>query len=76
LKYEFLWTPEKNQVSLKLEGESNIHLHLLLPDKKKAVTLKLSGTGIPFQNVRVEKSGYIDAVFTLNGSKSLWIQYE
>jgi len=76
LKYEFQWSPEKNQICLELEGEMEVQLHLLLPEKKKAVSLKFAGKEIPFQNARIEESGYIEAVVSVKGRGNVLLQYK
>lgn len=76
LKYEFEWNSDANQIKLKLEGESDIRLHLLLPEKKKAISLKLAGREFPFQNVSVENSRYVDAEFSVEGEEIVGIFFD
>lgn len=67
IHYRFEWQPPKNTIELTIQGECDVHLHLLLPDGKEVADLICSGKSIPFQNVTVEKSHYLDAVFVLAG---------
>jgi len=76
LKYEFEWNPDANQINLKLEGESDVNLHLLLPEGKKAISFKLADKEFPFQNVRVENSSYVDAEFPVEGEEVVRISFD
>jgi len=76
LKYEYEWIRSADQINIKLEGEAEIHLHLLLPQGKQAKNLKLSDKNLPFQNVKVENSCYVDASFSIIKEETLRIDFD
>ncbi len=76
LKYEFEWNPNANQINLKLEAEADIRLHLLVPENKKGISLKLADKEFRFQNVRVENSSYVNAEFSVKGAQIVNIFFD
>ena len=76
LKYEFEWNPSVNQININLEGNLEIHLHLLLPEGKQATHLKLAGKDLPFQNVKVEDSSYVDVSFSIKNEETIRIDFD
>ena len=76
LKYEFEWIPSANQINVKLEGDADINLHLLLPERKQATRLKLAEKELPFQNVTVENSIYVDALFSVEKEVTISINFD
>ncbi|MCU0645335.1 MAG: hypothetical protein MUC94_13890, partial [bacterium] len=74
-KYEFELLLHENKIALKLNGEADLSLHLLLPAGKKAEKLLCSGKTISFQNVKVENSSYVDAELALAGDENVAIIY-
>ena len=76
LSYEFRWTPETQKITIELQGTMEVHLHLLLPEKTGAVSLKISGKKAPFQNARLEKSSYVDAKFNVTGKSGIVVEYQ
>ena len=75
LNYEFEWQSAANQINLKLEGDSEISLHLLLPAQKMTKNIKLSGKEIPFENVKIRDSIYLDAEFRLGGKQEVVVSF-
>ncbi len=75
LNYEFECKYAANQINLKLEGDSAISLHLLMPDQKIARNIKISGKEIPFENVKIRDSIYLDAEFRVDGKQEVIVLF-
>lgn len=76
LKYEFEWKPDANQINLKIEGDVDVSLHLLLPEDNQAFSLKLPGRELPFQNLSIEKSNYVDTKFLVETKETISIKFD
>lgn len=75
LIYEFEWNPAADQITLKLEREAEISLHLLRPDQKIARNIKISGKEISFQNIKIRDRIYWDAEFRVAGKQDVVVSF-
>lgn len=73
--YHFLHQPEANLVTLKLKGNADVQLHLLLPTGAAVESVRQSGSQLNWAEERIEGSSYCNAEFRVDEETVVEVRY-
>ena len=74
-RYEFRHQPEEREISLELEGNARVELHLLLPERSETASLAVDREQLTCSISGIEGSLYCDAAFQVDGKASISVRY-
>ena len=72
--YEYQVNPER--LDLRVEGDAELSLHLMLPAGTRATAMCVGGAPISFANAVVEQTPYADAVLAVSGRADICVHLE
>lgn len=74
--YGYEHAPARREIALNLpRSGSEVLAHVLLPAAGKAISVQLNGEGVPFQNVQVEKSTYVNFALNREAAGEVVVRY-
>lgn len=74
-EYGFSHNASSKNITLELQGNSAVDLHVLLPKGAKATGATVNGKKVQYKNSKVEHSSYADASFSLKKKAVVEIKY-
>jgi hypothetical protein len=74
-EYEFLHRPEQKEIELRIQGNADVALHLLLPNSASAKAVTINNKTVKFRMNKVENSPYVNVIFSVKKKTNVQVQY-
>jgi hypothetical protein len=75
VQYHFAHRRASNSIETEIEGNGEVHLHLLLPKGTRPIHVSVNGRQVRHRQVRVEMSAYVDTTLRVRKNAAVQVTY-